>query len=262
MGFINRHFTRADDTGISALAAEVLYIWYLIVRDDIEVTDLIDDLSGEEQEKARLFKSEPGRARFIVSRYFERAVLAQHTGLRPRDICYSRGPYGKPGLENRIPDRGLSFNLSHSKNLIVIAVTGGPAVGVDAEFGEPGLPFMDIAGAYFHAAELEHLRRLPEGRRDQDFFRIWTSKEAYIKAIGMGLSRPLASFSILVGDQLPDQSTTATLNDETGEWSIIELSLAPGYYVTAVVQGRPRKVALFKGCPGEGRKVEQHCYYL
>ncbi|MDE1146026.1 MAG: 4'-phosphopantetheinyl transferase superfamily protein [Azospirillaceae bacterium] len=154
-------------------------------------------LNGEEQARAERFVFERNRREFVAAHGLTRLLLGRLAGRDPAALSFAPiTPQGKPGLVDAPP--ALDFNLSHTDGLVACAVTLAPGarVGLDVEDGARDVG-ADIATHMFSADELAWLDGRPGGRDGPDLMTFWTLKEAYIKALGMGLSLPTDSFSIL-----------------------------------------------------------------
>ncbi|MDO8387766.1 MAG: 4'-phosphopantetheinyl transferase superfamily protein [Polaromonas sp.] len=152
-------------------------------------------LSPDEQQRAGRFISSEARRQFVLARALLRRALSCCTGVPPAQWVFAQDPYGKPHVAEPagVP---LSFNVSHTRGLAACAVTDGGAVGVDVEHRGRTLDLPGLARQLFAAREMEHFESLePQGARDY-FFAIWTLKEAYLKARGVGLSHPLEAVSL------------------------------------------------------------------
>jgi 4'-phosphopantetheinyl transferase len=151
-------------------------------------------LTQQEQAQQRRFFFEKDRHRFLVTRALTREVLSRYVPVAPADWRFEPDGYGKPhivdpaGLAKRI-----SFNISHTDGLVAIGVALDRALGIDVESIQRQAP-LPIAGRYFAPFESEALRRLPPHAQPRRFWELWTLKESYIKARGMGLSIPLDQF--------------------------------------------------------------------
>lgn len=154
---------------------------------------------------------------------FTRLVLSGFLGREPELL---REPDGKPYLK----ERELAFNLSHSGGLAVLAV-GAAELGVDVEWMGRDVEFLTLARRFFARPEWEWLERQPDPR--EPFFRIWTRKEAYIKALGTGLRHPLDRFCVL--DGLTD------LEGRALEWRLQDLELPIPDYRSALVTAGPEQ---------------------
>lgn len=153
-------------------------------------------MSGDEQHKAARFRFECDRRRYIVTRALVRTVLCRYVPRAPTALRFTTNAYGRPEIANEGEvERSLSFNVSHSSDRILLGVTRENALGVDIEAVAPARVALDVAHRCFSARELAALMALPPASQVQRFFEYWTLKESYVKAVGMGLSLPLDSFS-------------------------------------------------------------------
>ena len=148
-------------------------------------------LSPGERARADRFVYDRHRRRYTVSQGHLRRVLAQLTGTRPEDIDFRFGKHGKPSLPG-----GPSFNQSHSEDRIMIGVAAEGRLGVDIEQVREVKYMLGIADKNFGADEAALLNAAPEHERLELFFRLWTRKEAFLKALGVGLTHPLRTFSV------------------------------------------------------------------
>jgi 4'-phosphopantetheinyl transferase len=156
-------------------------------------TPAADVLSPTERERAARFRFDRDRARYVAAHGAMRCILGDALGRPPASLAFEVGPLGKPALADH---PALHFNLSHSRDLAVLAVTTHGPVGVDVEAALPIPDSVAVAEANFSPAERAALRRLPEAERVAGFHRLWTRKEAYLKAIGTGLSHALDRFTV------------------------------------------------------------------
>ncbi|HEX9921799.1 MAG TPA: 4'-phosphopantetheinyl transferase superfamily protein, partial [Anaerolineae bacterium] len=149
-------------------------------------------------------------------------------------------PTGKPSLatssQHDQPD--LRFNLSHSHELALYAVTYGRDVGVDLEHVSRKIEAMQIADRFFSPSEVSVLRSLPGHLQRDAFFNCWTRKEAFIKAKGDGLSLPLDQFDVSLRPGEPAVLLSTHFDpQETGQWSLQALSPGPGYVGALALAG-------------------------
>ena len=147
-------------------------------------------LSPDEHRRAERFVRDRDRVRFVAGRAFLRLLLGRCLGEDPRGLVFRYGPNGKPELEG--PPRGLAFNLAHSGARAVCAVAGGcDALGVDLEQVRPIGDAEGVARLALPRGEVARLASLPEPQRLRGFYEAWTRNEALLKALGLGLGRPL-----------------------------------------------------------------------
>ena len=185
-------------------------------------------LSDDERERADRFHFERDRRRFTCARAVLRRVLAEYLDADARELTFSYGPNGKPALSGRF-ERALTFNVSHSHELGLVAIGRDVEMGVDVEAVRAMDDADDIASRFFSPREAAQLRSLPAAERTGAFFACWTRKEAYLKALGSGLAKPLDEFDVTFA---PGESATLVVHAdarETARWSLRELSPAPGY---------------------------------
>lgn len=154
-------------------------------------------LHDDEVARAGRFRSERLRQHFVLCRGALREILGHYTGRDPRDLLFHQGRYGKPMLAHtHLEADRLQFNVTHSENLALLAVTLDSVVGVDVERVRP-LPDADrLAERFFAPREYDQYRAHPVRERPLAFFTCWTRKEAFIKALGEGLSHPLHRFEV------------------------------------------------------------------
>jgi len=142
-------------------------------------------LTRDEQERAARFRFPHLRSSFVLARGALRILAGGYLNTDPAGIRFQYGPKGKPCLAGAAR---LRFNVSHSGALALFAFTLDVEIGVDVEEIRPMPDLQQIAAGYFSAAEAAELVALPAERREAAFFRCWTRKEAYVKALGEGLS--------------------------------------------------------------------------
>ena len=203
------------------MAAADLHFGSLAVAED-EVERLARLLDAAERARAARFAFARDRRRFIVRRARLRAVLAEATGVAAERLVFSTNAYGKRALVG-----GPKFSASHSHELWVVAVSDRD-VGVDVEYRQPGIDWRDLAAGLFAAVECAALDTLPEDDAVRGFFDCWARKEAFVKAIGMGLSYPLDAFAVSVTPE-------ARLISGADGWNIEGVALANGYSGALVI---------------------------
>jgi 4'-phosphopantetheinyl transferase len=199
-----------------------------------EVRALTSLLSEDERERAGRFRFEQHRHRFIVARARLRQLLGQCQGIAPEQVAFTYGPHGKPALAERNA-AGIEFNVAHSGDLALYALTVGSPVGVDVELVRELPKAQAIAESYFSAHERARMLELPQADRNLSFFLAWTRKEAMLKACGKGLSVPLRDFSVSVVPGEPAVVLEAAEELGTGTWSLVHLEPASGYMAALAI---------------------------
>lgn len=150
-------------------------------------------LDEEELHRASRFHLDHDRVRFVLGRASLRCLLARYSDSDPALIQFKQNRYGKPFLQ--YPASPVQFNVTHSGNCIFHAIAHGTEVGVDAEVIRDSAGLASIS-SYFSAGEQDWLSATDSLAWNSAFFTLWVCKEAYIKALGRGLSKPLNSFEI------------------------------------------------------------------
>lgn len=172
-----------------------IHIWRVYIPSNIKVLDGSDDvLSETELSWAGEYKLVADRNRFIVLRVILRTLLGLYTGLNPNQVTINNDIYGKPYIANA-NITPIHFNLSHSGDWILIGFSN-QTIGVDIEFINPDFPFEEVLNNYFSSKEIDFVNR--NGGRDA-FYKLWTRKEAYLKAAGKGISDDLIKVPCLDG---------------------------------------------------------------
>jgi len=199
-------------------------------------------LSSDEAARAARFHFEEHRRAFILGRGVLRALLGGILKMPPGEIQFSYGPKGKPSLADA--SSPVLFNASNSGNLAVYAVTEGCDIGIDVELLRPIPEMENIAARFFAPAEASELMALPEPDRPQAFFNCWTRKEAYIKAIGDGLSVPLDSFRVTLRPGAGAEMLCLGGSIEAAKgWMLHDFDPAPGFVGAIAYPGCSREIA-------------------
>jgi 4'-phosphopantetheinyl transferase len=185
-------------------------------------------LSPAELARASRFLRERDRRRFLAARCALRQRLAQHLGLAAGTLRFVLGPEGKPALAD---GPGCHFNLSHSEDLALVAISERCEIGVDIEVLRPVDGAESLARSHFTAAEFDAFMALDEAARDEAFLRIWTRKEACLKALGTGLSVAPSSFEAGLGPQRRDLA----IERPAGAVPLSVCSIDPGVPAVAAV---------------------------
>ena len=198
---------------------------------------LATSLSADERARADRFRFERLRARYLAGRGVLRMLLARYVHRPAASLRFEYGAQGKPSLAISDAAGVPRFNLAHAGGLALIAISSAREVGVDVEELRAMPDAMPVAERHFSAAERRTLRSLPDDARDASFFRCWTRKEAYIKAIGEGMSCPLDSFDVTLAPDEPARIVEIRgAAGEAGRWTLIHLSPAPGWIGAVAVR--------------------------
>lgn len=221
------------------LANGEVHVWLAsLTQPAAQVAELRELLDADERGRADRFHFEKDRGRFVVARALLRRLLGLYLNARPAELSFAYGAFGKPELRGEAgAPPALRFNLAHSHELALYAFARGREVGVDLEHVRPDLAGEEIAERFFSAREVAALRSLAPEARAEGFFNCWTRKEAYIKALGEGLSHPLDSFTVSLRPGEPAALLEVEGDEaEAARWSLRELRPAPGYVAALVAE--------------------------
>ncbi len=222
------------------LTINAVHVWRVSLRQsDAELDALLAVLDADERARADRFRFPKDRDHYIAARGALRLILSRYLDMPAATIVFEYNQYGKPAIMSRQTGLDLRFNLSHSGDMALYALTLAREVGVDIEWTGRRLDQPEqIAERYFSLAEREALRNLPAAQKRQGFFNAWTRKEAYIKARGQGLYLALDQFDVSLDPALPAQ-LLATRDDaaQASRWQMRELDPGDGYAAALVVEG-------------------------
>jgi 4'-phosphopantetheinyl transferase len=179
---------------IPSLEGDEVHIWRVHLHETSRLlSDMERALSREEQARAARFHSEEARTSFVAGRGVLRCLLGSHIGLAPEAVPISLSVHGKPECVS--PRCKISFSLSRSDGLILLALGRGRAIGVDVEYIDRTIPALQLARRFFAVKEAEAIASQKGDEQCRLFLEIWVRKEACLKALGLGLSIPLDTFT-------------------------------------------------------------------
>ena len=225
-----------------------VHVWRLSLEQTPEQTAASREvLSPDELERAdRFLRAEHG-SHFAASRGALRVLLGRYLSSEPGGLTFKYGERGKPPLRNP-PDSDIQFNLAHSAGLAIHAFSRGRCLGADIEGGDRRVRPEQIARRFFSPREVADLESLPPADRKQAFLRCWTRKEAYLKAIGSGLSGGLDGFSMSLRADEP--ARLLAVDGQPGEaerWRMQDLAPGKGYAAALCVEGREWELRTLDG---------------
>jgi 4'-phosphopantetheinyl transferase len=213
------------------------------VSDD-DLSRMAEWLSADERAVAAGFTSAERRRSYVASRGLLRAILGHLAGVAPNELVFRYGHRGKPELAG--PPSDLHFNMSHAHDVMLLAVTRGRRVGVDIEhIDEPG-DVRRIAARFLSPADRDAIERLPADRQRAAFLRCWTRKEAYMKARGDGISRPLDDFDVTLATDASHLNVHGAA-DEAQHWELADLPAPRGFMAAIAVEGEGLEVVRHDG---------------
>jgi 4'-phosphopantetheinyl transferase len=209
-------------------------------------------LSQEERERGERLLAMEKRNLFIASRGILRGILSSYLGIGPEEVRIAIANKGKPYIKHEDTTGGLTFNLSHSGDLMLVAISSRREIGVDLEAIREELEFRGMAERYFSKDEKAELFSLPEEEQLEAFYRCWTRKEAYLKGCGSGFSLPSDSFRVSL---LPGAAAiTETIDTQNARpWQLMEIKAPPGYIASLATDRGVAAIQTFSwGSPQSG----------
>lgn len=221
------------------------------------------NLPPDEEERANRFRSPDARERWACSRVALRAILAAHCSCEPNRIRFEVGPFGKPRVAAGRGTRNPHFNLSRSGDLCLIAVCQDSPVGIDVEKFNTAINEGPIVDRFFTAREAEMIGKQTGTRKKRSFLEVWTRKEAYLKATGLGLQSSLreSDFADSGLTILHSKSIFSSV-----AWRLVPLNPADGFIGSLAVQDGARRHIEFRrfrfgcelGCPSAASSAADH----
>jgi len=217
-------------TQIPPLALDEVHVWCTSTAwDATSMHELLEMLSSSEKERAARFHFSRDQLRYLACHISLRTLLARYLGLPAQTIKLENGQHGKPMLRSTEGAPSLHFNLSHAGDFCLLAFAQKHEVGVDLETLRPLADYKQIALRFFTDSEQQTLLSADQDQQLETFFRIWTCKEAFLKASGKGLQQPLKSFELrAIGHAMPEVWTSQPQSSHLAEWRLLQFSPGPG----------------------------------
>ena len=226
----------AYDKNAFAITSFELHVWTVRMPTDLATISLCrETLSPQERARAAEMVHAPTRTSHVVMRSAARLLLSRYLRLPPDHIRISAGSNGKPTIQGP-----LGFNIGHSGVIGLVAFALGCEVGVDVEVARPFEDMEALTTRFFCVEEAEEIRRVSSVDRPMAFYRCWTRKEAYVKALGSGLSTPLDSFRVSIAADEPVRFMR--LPEGSSAWSLYDLEVEEGYVAALAHPGAARSV--------------------
>ena len=223
---------------ILPLPSNEIHVWQAFLeREESHFNELAQTLSKDELLKAKRFYFQKDKKRFVVTHGILRKILGRYLNVEPKRLKFSYGCHGKPAIGGLTDGHSLCFNMSHSHGLALFAFIWGHRVGVDVECVRSMPDAEEISQRFFSPRENAVFRTVQAGKKLEAFFNCWTRKEAFLKAVGDGLSRSLDSFEVSLAPGEPARllSIGGDLK-EASRWHLRELAPAHGYAGALVVE--------------------------
>lgn len=214
-----------------------IHIWLINIDDFTQHLQFFSNfLSPEELLRASKYRGDNLQNNFIINRGLLRAILAKYLPTNPHEIEFNYQSKGKPFIINSNPNQ-IKFNLSHKNKYTIYSICNND-LGIDIEAIRSNINVEDIAKRFFTAHEYNKLCRFSAAKQLEYFFQLWTAKEAYLKAIGEGLSGGLNSINLSKKDN--DKTWRIEINnlspEENKMWQIITFNVVPNYLASLAIK--------------------------
>ena len=223
-----------DDHAESFDCSNSVHLWRVLLdRDEFSVQQLQLLLSEGERGRSLKYRFTADRNRFIVRRGMLRTILAWYLRNEPQALQFCTGKFGKLCLADF--SCSLEFSVTHSQDMSLIAVTKAGSVGVDLECVRPLSDLELMIDSCLSPSERVTLDSFPATSRLEYFYRYWTCKEAYLKAVGVGLDRPLASVEVVLNETSSEHTVTLRVGGEECSNFAVRTFVPFVGYVAAIV---------------------------
>ncbi len=218
-----------------------IHIWKVNVNNsELDINNLLSNvLSDDERKRAIRLRSDKDKRRFVVSRGLLRKNLGQYMDTNPAQIVFDYNSHGKPSIRTDDNNKNIKFNVSHSRELAIYAICLNKEIGVDVEYIRDVGTADKIIKRFFTEEEKSFYNSLSEHKKKLGFFTLWTRKEAYSKARGMGIGLPLKDFDINLV-----QNEGNSINKS--KWSLIDLDIDKDYLAALATEGNNMEICRFE----------------
>jgi len=201
---INQKIQCSYEVPAKMISSNEVHIWSLFFNAADGYTETLQsNLSVDESERAAKFHFEKDRRRFIIARGALRTILGYYLGKKPNAIIFNYTSFGKPMIADN-QNNNINFNISHSDDLALYAITLNRKIGIDVERIKNDIHVLQIANKFFSPKEIAALESADKKNQHKIFFQLWTRKEALVKGLGESLSFPLEQINVssIIGNSL------------------------------------------------------------
>lgn len=249
----------ADSAFSFQVSANEVQVWYASLLHDPK--KFLSLLSPDEKARAKRFYFENDRNRYIAGRGILRTLLGFYLRREPAAIEFIYGLHGKPAVKSTDTQKALQFNLAHSNDLAVYAFARDRLIGIDLEHVRPLQDADDFAERFFSTRESALISSMPADQKWGAFFKLWTCKEAFLKANGSGLTVPLNQAEILLGSSDDTVKLISIGGDLKGaaNWQLETRTLAGVYRLAIAIERPEARLVLqqFETMPGRQRSSKE-----
>lgn len=235
-----------------SISRSELHIWRINLDNvNYQFKYPISLLSSEEIKRSKQFIFDRDCHCYQVTHSMKRLILANYLDCDPQCLHFKIESYGKPALANLQTPLKIQFNISHSRDLILIAITVEDPIGIDIEYNDKKRSIESLGETIFSPSEKKFFLTLKSQReKEETFFRCWTRKEAFLKAIGIGLGQDLTNISVDLNKTVSshDWLKISTINQsEIMPWKIFPIDIDDFYIANAVATLFQKYLFCYKG---------------
>jgi 4'-phosphopantetheinyl transferase len=231
-----------------SLDRDEIHVWKIALEDPaLKQVDLYNRiLSEDERERAGRLRFSIYRNRFVAAHAGLRKLLGRYCNAEAGDIVFEYNEHGKPAIPAGSNPGEIQFNLSHSGNIALCAITKKSTVGIDIEFLRQVARVEKILDRFFHDRERRYYYSQPEGMRNTAFLMLWTVREAYSKAMGKGISSGLKEVDLSPAFEYPPhEAASISRTNDSETWSIVQIAPGSGYVGALAYEGGAKRVSFF-----------------
>jgi 4'-phosphopantetheinyl transferase len=221
------------------------HIWAIDLDQwNLSCLEAVKALPETEARKARRFRFETHRNRYIKGHFILRSLIGMYLDIGFYDDEFHANRYGKPAVKKLHEDNPIHFNISNSENIYTCAFSQNSDIGIDIEKIHDLQDMDRIIAEFFSDEEIRRFHSLPEPNRMQTFFKYWARKEALLKAMGMGLSYPMNKVDVVTGDENSSQLITKVGDsDISNHWTLLDMDICIGFTSALALQGEHHDLA-------------------
>jgi 4'-phosphopantetheinyl transferase len=231
------------------ISSNEVHVWRFYQEEiNSQIKTLQDILSPDELGRSQKFHFEKDRKRFIIFRAMLRRILSSYLGKNPQQIEFNYTSFGKPFLSIDSENDTISFNLSHSGGVALYAITRNQKIGIDVEQVRDHTDVMAIAKRFFSPGEIGDMEKANGKNHTELFFRYWTRKEAFVKALGKGVSFPMERLDVSLLNKFSSIIKVTAENNENVCLYVQDLFAVDGYAAAIATEANDPEISCWHFC--------------
>ena len=230
------------------IESQEIHIWFADLSQHYQTLDKFEkSLSLDELKRADQYYFQSDREKFIISRGILRSIISNYLEIKASEIIFFYNSFGKPYVYHKNNKKRIKFNLAHSEELALYVIKKDSEVGIDIEKIIELENIEEIAQLIFNAFEIKKFQSLPDNLKLPWFFKCWTAKEAFVKAIGIGFSYSLCDVQSFSCENDSFRLLDVThLQFKAKKWSLRKIDVSEQYEAAFVCEGFYKKIQNFK----------------